>query len=152
MTYTIEAIPTKFRGVWYRSVLEADWGRWFYLHRGEPTIILATYEPPFCRASGVAYQPDFHLLGCGAVLEIKPFIGNGAWEDDEIQKWRPWSSRRNQKLWVFGGPPPPTGKNFLIVYPGRNLLGPLRHMSTPTQSPRPSWDLTQQDWDAGMPR
>lgn len=64
--YSIKAIPTRYRGVWYRSRLEAKWAAFF-----DRCSWAFTYEP----ADLGAWSPDFSVLtgNRGAdLVEVKP--------------------------------------------------------------------------------
>jgi len=62
----IHAIPMSYRGVAYRSTLEADWAAtldqwgWFY-----------NYEPVALQINGCSYLPDFYLPNQRVWLEVK---------------------------------------------------------------------------------
>ena len=68
---TIETKPTEYKGVLYRSRLEARWAVYLDAH---PHIRVISYEPQITPY----YKADFHILfdntryGYPAVLEIKP--------------------------------------------------------------------------------
>jgi len=72
MEYTIKAIPTTYRGVKFRSRLEARWAAFFDL-----TGQSWTYEPYDLDG----WAPDFEIkTGAGRLLiEVKPFL----WEDKD---------------------------------------------------------------------
>lgn len=62
----IAAIPMEYRGVTYRSTLEADWAAtmdalgWFY-----------NYEPIALTFGGIGYLPDFFVPNQNVWLEVK---------------------------------------------------------------------------------
>lgn len=73
----IAAKPTIYRGVRFRSRLEARWAV-FFDAIGREWI----YEPSFPELASIGYQPDFLLedhLGGTTVHEIKPLVGG--WEN-----------------------------------------------------------------------
>jgi hypothetical protein len=74
--YTIDAIPTRYCNVLFRSKLEATWAAYFDLHG-----IDWSYEPCFLRG----WRPDFQLETphCTPPLlaEVKP-VGGAGWSAD----------------------------------------------------------------------
>ena len=65
----MEAIKTKFKGIEYRSKLEARWAVFFdnYGLRFE-------YEPTTFRLKSGLYAPDFYLTDLACYAEVKPLI------------------------------------------------------------------------------
>jgi len=74
---TIQAIPTRFDGRYFRSRLEARWAAYF-----NALDIRYDYEPEGFQADGLRYLPDFWLPKIGLFAEIKP--ADFTW--DQIQK------------------------------------------------------------------
>lgn len=75
MRYTIEAKPTYYKGIHFRSKLEAQWAAFFDL-----SGIKYEYEPE----NFGAWQPDFLIHGVKPIyVEVKPFIN-----DDIIKEYR----------------------------------------------------------------
>lgn len=69
----IAAKPTLYRGIRFRSRLEARWAVFFDAIGRE-----WVYEPAFPELASLGYQPDFLLednMGGTAIHEIKPLIG-----------------------------------------------------------------------------
>lgn len=66
--YDIEAIPTLYKGVKYRSKLESRWAMFF-----DALKIKYTYETVAYQLGQVTYLPDFFLSNCPYdIVEIKP--------------------------------------------------------------------------------
>lgn len=64
---TIEAVPTEYDGITFRSRLEADWAATLVANRIE-----WTYEPEtITLPSGAVYIPDFWLPELGTWIEVK---------------------------------------------------------------------------------
>lgn len=65
----MEAIKVKYKGVQYRSKLEARWAVFFdnYGLRFE-------YEPTTFRLKSGLYCPDFYLIDLACYVEVKPLI------------------------------------------------------------------------------
>lgn len=64
---TIGAIPTKYRGIKFRSRLEARWAVFF-----DTLGVLWEYEPEGYRDGSMYYLPDFWLSREGVFWEVKP--------------------------------------------------------------------------------
>jgi len=96
-TYSIEAKPTEYKGILYRSQLEANWASFFH-SLGIPFV----YEYKSYRlGQGLVYLPDFYLpLAPYRVVEIKPTSPVKA----EIYKCR-ILSRQVVKVAIFVGQP-----------------------------------------------
>lgn len=71
MTQKIQAIPTRYKGYFFRSRLEARWAVFF-----DELKIEWVYEPEgYILSNGVKYLPDFWLprfCGDGIFVEVKP--------------------------------------------------------------------------------
>ncbi len=65
------SIPTQYRGIKYRSRLEANWAKWFDTYR-----IVYVYEPEGFNVDGNCYLPDFHLPELKTVFEVKGILDN----------------------------------------------------------------------------
>jgi hypothetical protein len=65
----IKPIPTRYRGCFYRSRLEARWAVFF-----DSIGIKYLYEPEGFIIDGERYLPDFYLPDMYLWIEIKPFI------------------------------------------------------------------------------
>lgn len=65
-TPAVAAVPMRYRGVQFRSTLEADWAATFDFLRWH-----WEYEPGAVRVGGVPYLPDFRLPGQNAWCEVK---------------------------------------------------------------------------------
>lgn len=125
-------MPTWYRGVLYRSRLEARWGAFFH-ELGIP----AEWEPQGYRcADGTPYLPDFALFPALGTLwaEIKP-----TWQADPdgIARWRKFSAIR-----------PQPSRSALIVGPPAVHLMPLviggdLDAAKPVQGP---WEDDTQEW------
>lgn len=64
---SIEALPTVYRGITFRSALEASWAATL-----DSVGITWEYEPrTVALPSGATYLPDFHLPEIGTWLEVK---------------------------------------------------------------------------------
>ncbi len=72
----IAAIPTTYKGVKFRSKLEAAWAEWFDSKGIEWTYEQEGYQLP----SGTWYLPDFWLPGARVFVEVKGIL------DESIQK------------------------------------------------------------------
>jgi hypothetical protein len=102
----MKAIPTVYRGIRFRSRLEARWAVWF-----DALGLDWTYEPP--TRGGVAYQPDFLIGTFGEdgrrwFIEIKP----ESWADlsqevrhRDVGRWQLLTNAENAPLLIFWGPP-----------------------------------------------
>lgn len=77
--YDIDAKPTKYNGILYRSRLEARWAAFFDFIRFD-----YEYEPePF-----ETWSPDFVVHTLRAYVEIKPFT---YWDNDLMNKISPYA-------------------------------------------------------------
>lgn len=64
---TVTSVPTTYRGVTYRSALEADWAATF-----DEWEVYYEYEPqPYRLPSGAVYDVDFYLPGMYTYCEAK---------------------------------------------------------------------------------
>lgn len=98
----IQAIPTVYAGVQFRSRLEAEWA--LNLDRWE---IAWSYEPEgFELPSGVRYLPDFWLPEINTWLEIK---GPGVAGLDKTSEFARLMSHEPECLLHFGTHPAPDG-------------------------------------------
>lgn len=60
------SIPTRYRGIEFRSRLEARWAMVF-----DRLGIRWVYEPVLVIIAGRPYLPDFRLVDCGTWIEVK---------------------------------------------------------------------------------
>lgn len=96
--YTIEAIPTRFDGIEYRSRLEAKWAA--FLHYSHITF---SYEKKLFKTSEGYYLPDVALLKCPFdMIEFK----FDAPTTEEIAKCYS-VSQQGYKIAIFAGYPWP---------------------------------------------
>jgi hypothetical protein len=70
------SIPTVYRGIKFRSKLEADYARWF-----DSLHILYAYEPEGFCVNNVCYAPDFWLPELKTVFEVK-----GVFDENDTTK------------------------------------------------------------------
>lgn len=71
------SIPTRYRGILFRSKLEADWALAF-----DTLGIDWTYEREGLQLPDVFYLPDFHLSRSGQYVEVK-----GQESPEDVRKW-----------------------------------------------------------------
>ena len=78
MEYNIESKPTKFKGILFRSQLEARWAYYF-----EFLSIKWIYEPKrFFLKDGKSYLPDFYFPEINLYAEVKPkYCYDSRWRD-----------------------------------------------------------------------
>lgn len=93
---TMNAIPTEFNGITYRSRVEARWAV-FFDRMGWPAV----YEQEGFDLGGVRYLPDFWLPEWKVFVEIK----SGDPEPDEIKKCEALSAASQKPVWLFAGSP-----------------------------------------------
>jgi len=67
----MQAIPTTYRGIRYRSRLEARWATFF-----DELHIRYAYEPKAFTHEGENYVPDFYLPATKTWVEVKPSFNN----------------------------------------------------------------------------
>jgi hypothetical protein len=72
----IKALPKEYKGVWFRSHLEADHAKWF-----DSLGIEWAYETEGFDLGGIWYLPDFWLPRTRAFFEVK-----GVFESEDIDK------------------------------------------------------------------
>jgi len=65
----IKAIPTKYRGVKFKSKLEASWAKWL-----DTKSIIWSYESEGASVNNEWYLPDFWLPEIRTILEVKGMI------------------------------------------------------------------------------
>lgn len=75
----MHAIPTKYRGISFRSRLEARWAIFF-----DALEIKYDYEPEAYDLDGLNYLPDFWLPDQEIFIEIKPDVPPD--DGDEVEK------------------------------------------------------------------
>jgi hypothetical protein len=64
------SIPTSYKGISFRSKLEADWARWFDAHQ-----MRWVYESEgFDLGDGIWYMPDFWLPALRTIVEVKGIL------------------------------------------------------------------------------
>lgn len=69
----IKAIPTRYKGITFRSKLEANWAKYF-----DRLSVKWFYEPEgYYVRSQTGYLPDFYLLNLGMYAECKSWNGDG---------------------------------------------------------------------------
>lgn len=94
MSDDIQPIPTNYRGIHFRSRIEARWAV-FYDAMG----IRYEYEPEGYAADGIAYLPDFWLPDHQVFVEIK-----GAYpKPDEIHKAEMLAGVKYHAVFIFYG-------------------------------------------------
>jgi hypothetical protein len=90
---TITVVPKTWRGVRFRSTLEADWACTL-----DHWQIEWTYEPETVQLpSGTWYQPDFYLPGISTWFEVK-----GA-HNERLEKTQELADTTNVSEWWFPG-------------------------------------------------
>lgn len=89
-------IPTKYRGVTYRSRVEARWAVFF-----EAMGWAATYEQEGLDLDGVWYLPDFWLPALGVYAEIKA----DAPTQEEAEKCQRLADASSRTVWLLAGSP-----------------------------------------------
>jgi hypothetical protein len=67
--YNIKAIPTFYKGIQYRSKLEAKWALFFHLLN-----IPFEYEPQAFQLGKVGYLPDFYIPKWNNLTDFETFI------------------------------------------------------------------------------
>ncbi len=88
----IKVLPSVYRGVTYRSRMEARWAV-FMDHAGVPFI----YEPEgYDLGGGLCYIPDFYLRGMDAFLEIKNPL-----DKESLKKPEVLSGESGRRVFVF---------------------------------------------------
>lgn len=105
----IAAIPTTYKGVKFRSKLEAAWAEWFDSKGIEWTFEQEGYQLP----SGTWYLPDFWLPRVKTFVEVKGFLDDSVEKPIELAKA------------IAGIHPPitvvlasaPAGKKFWLITP-----------------------------------
>lgn len=75
MTKRITAIPTSYKGIIFRSKLEASWARFFDNITMRWTYEVEGYE----FADGTRYLPDFWLPDCKTFFEVKGVFDEKSW-------------------------------------------------------------------------
>ena len=91
---TINAIPTRYKGIEFRSRTEARWAVFF-----DELGIEWQYEPEGYQLLSGWYLPDFWLPEIDAFLEVKP-TGHG---DDD--RWGELSTLTGKRVFVTSGHP-----------------------------------------------
>lgn len=89
-------IPTTYRGITYRSRVEARWAV-FFEHMGWP----AAYEPEGFDMEGTWYLPDFWLPDLGVYVEIKAADPT----DEEVSRCRKLAEHTGKQVWLIAGSP-----------------------------------------------
>ncbi len=109
----VKAIPTHYRGVDFRSRLEARWAIWM-----DSLRIQWEYERDgFEDEHGLRYLPDFYLTKAKCYLEIKPVEPDAG----EIRKaWLPVYAT-GCDLYICHGMPPSSLENDAAMYRGFHL-------------------------------
>lgn len=69
----MKALPSIFRGVTYRSRVEARWA--IFLHE---LGVKAQWEPDGFDLGGVPYMPDFYVIAWDIYIEVKGAVPTGA--------------------------------------------------------------------------
>lgn len=93
---SIKVLPSVYRGVTYRSRMEARWAV-FMDHAGVPFM----YEPEGYQIDDLFYLPDFYLPNQDAFMEIKNPMAVG----DTVKKPRVLAECSGKNVFVFIGPP-----------------------------------------------
>lgn len=95
-----------YRGVYYRSRLEACWASWFDAHQIE-----FQYEQRYVTfADGKKYQPDFWLIHSRAWFEVKGALST--YDADKVSRLASYASSQDE-LVLMGGAP--AGHAFGII-------------------------------------
>jgi hypothetical protein len=96
MKHEIKALPTYYKGVKFKSRLEARWAVYF-----DYMGISWQYEPQgFDLGDGIRYLPDFLLNGY-VWAEVKA----GSFDEQELEKCRRLTSQSKQDCLLLSGPP-----------------------------------------------
>lgn len=93
---TINAIPTEFNGITYRSRVEARWAVFF-----DRMGWSAVYEQEGFNLGSVRYLPDFWLPEWGVYVEIKAEDPS----DEERLKCRSLAEASGKPVWLLAGSP-----------------------------------------------
>jgi hypothetical protein len=88
------SVPTEYKGVRYRSRLEARWAIVF-----DRLKIEAKFEPQSFIEHGLPYIPDFYLPSLGVWVEIKPTTPNS----DECKKAHELHRITKEPVYIFSG-------------------------------------------------
>lgn len=109
----VQAIPTQYNGLEFRSRLEARWAIWL----DELRIAWEYERDGFQDENGLRYLPDFYLTQAKCYLEIKPGEPNA----EEIRKaWLPVYAT-GCDLYICHGLPPNDRENDAAMYRGFHL-------------------------------
>lgn len=115
MEKRIKAIPTKWKGITYRSRLEARWAVFF-----EEMKWRFMYEPEgYVVSENECYLPDFLLFtheDFPVFVEIKP-----TWPDNDIEKLRTFADRAPHSLLLAIGFPGTVPRGECDLVGGYNL-------------------------------
>ena len=95
----VKSIPTTYRGVTFRSLLEASWARLM-----DSRAIPWEYEKKAFQTSKGGYLPDFYLPSLKAWAEVKP----GRLSEEAMIKAMDVASATGQKFYLFEGRPSTT--------------------------------------------
>ena len=120
---SIRVIPTRYRGVLYRSRTEARWAVLFH-----ELGIVAQYEPEGYLLDGVAYLPDFLVAEWGLFVEVK---GTAPTVAEQDKAWWLARSTHYPVLIVSGDPGTRRGQLYAPLrqeydYPHNAYLMPCR--------------------------
>ena len=135
MTTTPTAIPTLFRGIEYRSRLEARWAAFFDEIGWE-----YTYEP----LDGAGYIPDFLIHGAQPLLvEIKPAIAEDDYRAPVPKVMTGLDGRWEHDILILGvSPIVPGGEHVKCMCP----LGVSAGWFGSRNPRRPQWEFELCTW------
>lgn len=106
----VRPIPTRWRGVTYRSRLEARWAVFFDLIEAG-----AEYEPEGFDLGFAWYLPDFNLRNFGLFAEIKPLVPT----HDEAEKARALAAVTARNVLMLIGPP--SARRGILFWPNGGI-------------------------------
>jgi hypothetical protein len=101
------SIPTKYKGIKYRSKLEASWAKFFDTHR-----MKFAYEPEGFNFDGVLYLPDFWLPEIKTIVEVK-----GVLEETDREKLLSLAVHAAPRGIMVILAEAPAGENYKLIYP-----------------------------------
>lgn len=108
---TIKAVPTTYRGIMFRSGLEAKWAIML-----DMIGIQFKYESRLFKTSDGYYLPDFWLPDLGCWLELKPSTDEGPSEDEYLKAQAVADQDKRPCFIVCGFPKSEQGNNKAILF------------------------------------
>ena len=107
MTYGSKAIKTEYKGITFKSLIEAK-----YAQKFDELGLKWEYEPMnYMLSNGLNYMPDFHFIGTDTYFEVKGV--------------RDWNEIPTKDLWKIGGFVKDYPTKFLLVGKNNGEYGPI---------------------------